>query len=385
MIYKIVQKLVTFINVIVPKNKKYVFLRSYFPYPDNIQAILDEMIAEGINKDKTIICAGNGFETYRGIQNVKLIGTSHLRGILWFLVSKYAIWDSAIYFNVPANKKQVSVNVWHGVSLKKIGFYANEKAKPYRMSTYATSYSDMFAKVVSKAFGIPLEAVTTTGEPRNDYLFTPATDQEMEKVGIPMKKGYKYVIWMPTFRQSKNHPVNNGKVYEFGFPFLSSTNIVELNEFAKKNNIILIMKWHGSQILPAEKDFGQLTNLVFLTTDMIAEQGISFYRVVSRCDALITDYSSIYVNYMVLDRPICFAFDDVEEYIADRGFMFDDIEAIMPGFKARSMEDIFGFIEKLSQGEDEYKAVRAEMSSILNRYNDNKNSARLLEVMGLKK
>ena len=48
-------------------------------------------------------------------------------------------------------------------------------------------------------------------------------------------------------------------------------------------------------------------------------------------DALITDYSSVYFDYLLLDKPIGFTVDDMELYIKDRGFIFNNPEEYMPG------------------------------------------------------
>lgn len=381
--YKIVKWLLTLINMIIPKRNKYIFFRSYFPYPDNIQAVIDEIVKNDLNQKYKIICAGRGFEKYKNQLNFKIIDESYLKGLFWYFLSKYVIWDSSLYLNLRSISSQISVNLWHGVSLKKIGFYEDPSAKPYRMSTYAVTYSSFFAKVVSKAFCIPKEYVLTTGEPRNDYLFHPVDGTVFDNLKIQFDKKNKYIIWMPTFRQSKNHAVNNGKLYEFGFPFLNSGNIGFLNDYCANNNVVLILKWHGSQILPKNISTDKLTNIFFLTTDAIANNQIPFYSLVAECDALITDYSSIYVNYLILNKPICFAYDDMDEYIKDRGFMFEDVYSIMPGKHAKSFDDVIGFVDDCSKGIDNYEKVRLHVNNVLNEHNDDKNAYRLLKVLGL--
>ena len=374
------RSIIHFLNLVIPKKKDMLMLRSSFKYPDNIQAVLDYLLTSKIGEKYKIVCVGSGFDGYRS-DNIIIVKDRTIKALFYFFVSKIVIWDVGVFYSSAAIKKQISVNLWHGTSLKKIGFYEG-KEHPYRTSTYAIAYSSLFAEKISYAFGIPLDDVIISGEPRNDYLFNPVSDNVLLSLGIPVNDTCKYIIWMPTFRQSKNHNVNNGKKYELGFPFLTKNYLNTLNQCAHDANVVMILKWHGSQILPLE-EMGMYTNLVFLTTEMIAEIDIPFYRIVARCDALITDYSSIYVNYMVLDRPICFAYDDMEEYINDRGFMFDDVESIMPGFKAHSLEDIYLFVDRIANGVDDYIDVRKKISVELNKYSDNKNSERLVKQLGL--
>ena len=378
---KVAKLLVQLINAITPKKKNWVFLRSYFPYPDNVQAILDEMLKQNFNLKNRIYCAGNGFDNYKSISNVFVLKKNKFFEILKFIRCKFVIWDSSIYFNIKCSKRQTSFNLWHGVSFKKIGFYETPTTKKYQMSTYVVTYSDLFKDKMSEAFGVPMDNVLITGEPRNDYLGKPVCDEMLSQFGIPVeKKQLKLVIWMPTFRQSKNHNVNNGKLYEFGFPFLSENNLDTLHRHCVENSIFLILKWHGSQVLP-KKEMHKFTNFLFLTTDMLVKKQLSLYQIVAKCDALITDYSSIFVNFMILNRPICFAYDDLDLYEKDRGFMFADVEQLMPGFKAKDFDSLLLFLKSVSIDNDEYLKERSLRLLEFNKYNDFCNSKRLVDFI----
>ena len=54
------------------------------------------------------------------------------------------------------------------------------------------------------------------------------------------------------------------------------------------------------------------------------------YVLLRNADALITDYSSAYFDYMLLNRPIAFTVEDIEEYRKKRGFVFDNPFEYMP-------------------------------------------------------
>ena len=85
----------------------------------------------------------------------------------------------------------------------------------------------------------------------------------------------------------------------------------------------------------------------------------------------------------MLNRPICFAYDDMESYMTKRGFMFDDVKSIMPGFHAHTIDDLAQFINEFAEGKDKYKEERERVNKILNTYSDNKNSYRLLKAVGI--
>lgn len=381
---KVVRKIIYTINFIIPKNKKYIFLRSSIPFRDNIEALLDCMISNKIHTKYKIICSPKDtdkFDIYKNVRGIIVSDRGYLTSLWYFFRSKYVILDNGLFTNPKPVKKQTIVNVWHGVSFKKIGFY-QETEKSYRTATYAVTYSDLFAEKISYAFGVPFEDVLQTGEPRNDYLFKPSDKETLKKLGMLKNGNEKIIFWMPTYRQSKFENVDDGKKYEFGIPLLTYDRLSELNSICKAANVILTIKWHSLQQLPDNMDI-DLSNIVFLTSEQVTALNEPLYSILANADALITDYSSVYINFMVLDRPICFAYDDLDYYKKNRGFMFDDIERLMPGKKTNELEGLYSFILDVSIGNDPYKEERASMKLILNRHNDCHNCERLLHRLGL--
>jgi CDP-glycerol glycerophosphotransferase len=86
-------------------------------------------------------------------------------------------------------------------------------------------------------------------------------------------------------------------------------------------------------------------------------------------DALITDYSSIYFDYLLLDRPIIFLPYDYEQYSRDTGFTvpYDDFT---PGHKPSTMKEFMSAIQE-SFDTDRYKTERQRVSRICNRFQKN--------------
>ncbi len=377
-----IRKLIETVNNCIPKNRHYIFLRSTFVYQDNMQAILDCILYDHLNKEYTIFCNGLGFETYKGEKNVKLLKMRGLDSFWAFARSKYVIHDNGIFMNPKVNCRQVLVNTWHGVSFKKIGFY-NMKEEPYRTASYIVTYSDFYKPIMAKAFGVPEGCVLTTGEPRNDYLFKPASNDTLKKLNINLDGDKKLIIWMPTYRKSKFEDKSDGKEYELGIPILNKQNIEELDSYCKENKIVLLMKWHSLQVIPDNME-KRLTNIKFLTTDEIAETKQPFYSILARSDGLITDYSSVFINYLLLNRQICFAYDDIDYYRNNRGFMFDDIESLMPGPHVSDVDGLKEFISNVANNRDEYGYEREKVNKLLNEHTDNENAKRLLDALGIK-
>ena len=381
-IFRIGQKFIRIVNYCIPKKANQIYLRSHYEYRDNIHAILDELL---LNQEKSFVIYGDGevFKEYAS-QGVKYVAPGTLKSFEAFLRSKYVFNDGGMFLNSRPVKKQIIVNAWHGVSLKKIGYYLdgynNNTGEP--TSTYVVTYSEFFSNIMSKAFGVGKENVLLTGEPRNDYFFKPVSADPLSTIGITKKQYKTVMIWMPTYRQNSVDATSDGAEYEFGIPLLNSSNIERLDDFCKNSDTLLLIKWHGLQC-DENRQQSKLQNIRFLTSAEVGKAGISLNELVGQCDCLITDYSSVYVNYLVLNKPICFAYDDIEEYKNNRGFMFEEVESIMPGCHTDSLEGLMKFIDEYNKGIDNYDEERIKTNKLLNKYSDGNNSKRLLKYLGV--
>lgn len=380
-VYYILQLIIYLLDIIIPKNPRYIYLFSAFLYPDNVESVARCLLLNDLDDEYLLFfdsikmgCLNN-----RNVCNVKHMT---LHSIWAFLRSKYVVCDVGVYGIDRPIRNQIIINTWHGTSLKKIGYYLepDRKKKPAK-ATYIVGYAPFFKTALSTAFGVKEDNVVISGEPRNDFLFDNDT-QMLDNLHINKEFFSKILIWMPTYRHNTVTKAIEGTNYDFGIPLLTRLNIEDLNERCKENKILLIIKWHGMQIVDDIRN-QKYSNIRFITSEDIQATGQPLYHLVACCDGLITDYSSIYINYLVLNRPICFAYDDMESYMSKRGFMFENVKSIMPGFHAQTFEELISFIRDFSEGKDEYVDDRLRINKLLNSYSDNKNAYRLLKAVGL--
>ena len=88
------------------------------------------------------------------------------------------------------------------------------------------------------------------------------------------------------------------------------------------------------------------------------------YEFLAQTDALISDYSSVAVDYLIVDRPIAFALQDYEEYKRTRGFVFDDPRELMPGHHLYSFQELKLFLSDVSADKDPYRENRKQMFNV---------------------
>ena len=117
-----------------------------------------------------------------------------------------------------------------------------------------------------------------------------------------------------------------------------------------------------------------------LTSDLLNEYETNIYDVMKLSDAMITDYSTIAFDFMLLNRPIGYTVDDINEY--KLGFSIDNVFELMPGNKMEEIEDLIKFVQDISVSKDEYQVEREKVNLLVHDYIDGKNSERLCKKLG---
>ncbi len=213
------------------------------------------------------------------------------------------------------------------------------------------------------------------GLPRLDDMF--ASENQIDKLGVEVLDK-KVIIWMPTFRKLKNSKRNDSlKEFNLGFPLIESIEeLKKLNKLLQQRNLFLIIKIHPLQEL-SNINLTELDNITMITNEMMQEKDINLYKLLGETDALLTDYSSVSFDYLLLNKPIGYILDDMKEYKI--GFSIRDIFRFMPGPKIMTFEELQGFFNDVADGKDNYINERNELRNYCHRYQDNKNSKRFIE------
>ena len=100
--------------------------------------------------------------------------------------------------------------------------------------------------------------------------------------------------------------------------------------------------------------------------------------------ALITDYSSVFLDYYLLNRPVAFTINDYEEYKDKRGFVFEDIKSLMVGSVICDSHDLLEFLESVMKSEDIYIEERKKINNKVNAIQKDFTKT-LLDEIGLRK
>ena len=294
-------------------------------------------------------------------------------------LAKYLFFTDAYGFARNCRKDQIRVQLWHGCGFKtRVNFVRCEKRYEY-----TTVISDLYADIHADIYGLRRDQVLVTGYAKEDWLFHPdGTDKQ--KLCIPQAK--QYIFWLPTFRstEQKLAQLNEYELEsETGLPIVNTQDKLErLDEILRRKNILLLVKLHPFQNRNMVK-CEACSNIRLLENADLAEQDIPINRLLGMADALISDYSSAAVDYMLLDRPIAFMLEDVEEYEQSRGFVFDNIREWLPGKEIFTFEDVCTFVEEVANRCDITAEKRRRLRKRMHKYCDDRSCQRILEIFNI--
>lgn len=272
------------------------------------------------------------------------------------------------FFLESIRKEQVSVFLTHGAPLKTSPSYSYEKRYDYVLaqSTWMIPYT-------AKENDTPEDRFVSLGIPRNDLIFHP--EGALEKLGFD---GFeKVVVWLPTYRQHYREHTSDTKPLPMGIPLLyNEEGIRSLDERLRARKCLLVLKPHPAQDLSMLKAIST-GNIITTDNAFLASRGVGLYNLLGAADALITDYSSVYYDYLLTGRPIGLTVDDFEEYKQNRGFVFDEPEKILTGTRMETVEDLNAFVDAVADGIDPFREEHARINGLVNEYRDDRSAERV--------
>lgn len=322
-------------------NSKFLFLHFLNNEKDytNYFVINDDELREKLTKEY-----GNHFIDTRTKEGKKIA----LKAKTW-VVS----WLDTPLGGIFLKFRRLVIHLGHGTPLKCIGMMEKDgkllKKMYYLLCqtniSYSLASSPFVANIIQKSIGFSKKHVLINGQPRTEVLF-----KEPLKLS-ELNNGFTHILYAPTWRQ-------HSKIKLFPFEDFSLT---KLQSFLSKEKIIIHIRFHPAYEEDIPKDILSLENVSLFSAKKYPE--IMDY--LNLFDALITDYSSIYFDYMLLERPMIFLPYDLEEYGKTVGFTMDYNE-YTPGAKPISFFDFLNYLQVAKDSPEMFLESIKSLNKVLN-------------------
>lgn len=360
-------------------------------FADNARALFEYALQIGLQHTYELVWLVKypaEFERYKEIENVSFVSydwsvsedrTERDAYYRVLCLAKYIFFTDAYGFARNCRKDQTRVQLWHGCGFKtRVNFVRCEERYEY-----TTVISDLYADIHADIYGLRKDQILVTGYAKEDWLFHPK-EADMRKLRIP--KAEQYLFWLPTFRSTERKLAQLNEyelVSETGLPIVNTREKMNrLNAILREVNMILLVKLHPFQNREAVH-CEEYSNIILLENETLFQYDIPINRLLGWADALISDYSSAAVDYMLLDRPIAFMLEDVEEYEQSRGFVFDNIRDWLPGREIFTFEDVCAFVGEIGRRCDITAEKRRSLREKMHKYQDDQSCRRILEALGV--
>lgn len=299
----------------------------------------------------------------RGIAHLKIHFSRlySLRGIWAYLRAFAVFYTHGALFNYAPPKRKLVVNLWHGMPIKKI--WRGVPGSELPMSTFLVSTSSFFSDVLMKASGFGPERLLATGLPRNDFL-TSARPASLDIVARLRGDAKRLIFFLPTYRNSVR-----GLKFEDGVETntilgLNETDAQQLHAWLKANRCKLIVKPHPMSI-NAGKPFADDEHWAMMDEKALFEAGLGLYELLAQADLLVTDVSSVYVDFLVTERPQILYFPDLEKYEKTRGLLLQPLKDYAPGPIAETFAELRTALDLWISGNDTWREQRKQLRDLM--------------------
>jgi CDP-glycerol glycerophosphotransferase (TagB/SpsB family) len=336
----------------IPTRRNRIALASYPDCADNAYAIFEEMMRspQAGNFEFIWLVKDMGVAEQRLRRDyphlkpghVRIILKNSARGIFAFMRSRYAFFTHGFYRFAHAGFHQTIVNLWHGMPLKKIGMQLEQRyllEPPF--AHYSIATSDFFADVIAESLRVPRGRTLVTGLPRNGWLLAP----DAIHAAISEGRG-NMIVWLPTYLSgdTDGYILHDGTD---GTQALSETNLAELDRKLDGADLLLVLKLHPFD-LRNRQEWPGYNNIRVMKDAEFRARGLNIYKLLAGAHALITDFSSIAIDYLTVNKPIGVFAPDRGTYT--RGFVagsMERLEAVCN--RLDSIDELAAFVRNLPE------------------------------------
>lgn len=314
------------------------------------------------------------FQNHKNVFAIARHSDDHLR----FLASaKYIITNVSLPFYYCKKEGQIYVNTWHGTPIKSLGFdipdapvTISNVLRNFLSTDYIVSANPFLTSVFLEKYkleGLYEGTIIEEGYPRNDRLYH--TDKNtvisnMKKYGIDIDPKKEIILYAPTWKGNDyNHPQ------------------IDVNEYIDiKRTVESMIDTDKYQVLlkPHQVVYQELKKSGRMN-DSLIPAFIDTNELLAVTDVLISDYSSIFYDYLATDKPVIFYIPDLEEYKNYRGLYIEPDE--LPGPCFTNLSEVGQVINNLDVSMNKYRASYEKAKAFACPKDDGNVSKRIIDVI----
>jgi CDP-glycerol glycerophosphotransferase (TagB/SpsB family) len=236
--------------------------------------------------------------------------------------------------------------------------------------------SPIHARHFEETWGLRDGTVVVAGLPRNDALLRASTQVQPSTLQS-LTRGRPLIVWLPTFRTSVGK-VARTDGHDYGNVFqMPDADVFHMAEEFDRLGVHVLVKPHPSAPTP---DPVNLPGLTIWRDEDVRRSGMSLYEILGHSRCLLTDHSSVWVDYLLLQRPLIFTVADLDAYSTSRGYYFTPISKYLPGPAVTSLPELYSLLGNLDDVERRWASSRAEALALHHTHVDGRSAHRAVHL-----
>src|SRR5699024_3988616 len=220
--------------------------------------------------------------------------------------------------------RKPTVNLWHGAGIKWAGPLFPQRRLRSRPCDAIVAPSRLWGGRTAEFCGLTEADTVMTGYPRNDELFRPTPTDRLVSLGIDGD----FVVWLPSYRNTRAEgtmaAIHDG-IDETGDAALTAA-FAAVVAILAEHDLRVVVKPH-----PLDAVARAVPGAVVVDDQDLEYDGVAPYGLLGAARGLVSDSSSAWTDFLLLDRPIGFFFPDRVEYVSGRGVFPPDVLEWLPG------------------------------------------------------
>lgn len=311
-------------------------------------------------------------------RTVTIVAKRSLNGLWCYLTARFIFMTHGLYGDLSPPRKQTVINLWHGEpGGKLIGRFNNE---PAVRCSVAPVTSPVGRALRAASFDLHPKRVPITGAPRNDRMLQATKADVRARLGLDKQH---VVLWLPTFRRAAfPSTVGPERLRHDGCSERETlgSGLAELAAYLDGSGTQVVLKPH-----PHGRDvWTAVPPTRILDEKTLVGRRVTSYELLAAADCLVTDASSVWQDFLLLNRPMICHFPDIDDYRRERGLNLEPYELWFPGPVVRTYRELAQEIMSVVRGRDMYEQRRDNMRGRLHKYHDAGSTRRLLTSVGLR-
>jgi CDP-glycerol glycerophosphotransferase (TagB/SpsB family) len=297
-----------------------------------------------------------------------------VRGYWAYFRARVVVHTTGTHNSHRGSRRKVYVNLWHGMPLKRL---RPDAPAGRRQTDLLLVTSAVHARNFSQTWDLTANQVAITGLPRNDALLRASAQPRPASIEA-LTGGRPLVLWLPTFRESVGK-IARSDGRDFGNVFqMPAADVDDVAEHFDRLGLHVLVKPHPKA--PTASPVS-LPGLSIWTDQTVQRSGMSLYEILGHADVLLTDHSSVWVDYLLVRRPMIFTIADLDAYAQNRGHYFTPLTDYLPGPVATTMPELYTLLAGIADVTADWRASRDEALTLHHDHVDARSSERAVRAV----